>query len=303
MASGCYGDWMRHLALAAVLLLGCSDDAAPGEPAGLTTGNDGQAGASQAGSGGSAGGAGESSSAGQAGAPGGQGGSVSDTAWSCVGFVPKPSSSSSTVTVKLPLRDFFTGQPRAGVTVRTCGPLDNVCANPTGPDAVTDGAGNATLTLLSKAAFSMSFRLIASEEVAASAVYPHPTSLVDGVTLPVVRTIGRAALQSTVEAGGAIYDASRGTVIVDARDCLGAPGSGVSWTATTQAPDTVSFYVRSGAPSRTATETDASGVGGWMLLPAGFPAIAPTRGGQALPERKIYVGADMITYAFVSPTP
>lgn len=292
---------LRPLSLVALLLLGCSDDAAPGEPSGLTTGNAGQAGASQAGSGGSAGVAGETSAAGQAGAPGGQGG-ANDSAWSCVGSVSKPSSSSSTVTVRLPLLDLFTGQPRAGITVRTCSKLDVNCLSPLGEDAVTDSKGEATLTLLAPN-FEGVFQLVASADVAASKVYLHPTSLADGVTLPAVRTISAGALRAAVEAGGAIYDPSRGTLFVDARDCLGAPGLGVSWTAPAKAPDTVTFYVRSGAPSRTATETDASGLGGFLLVPTGAQTIVSARGGQALPERKVYVGADVVTYAFVSPTP
>ncbi len=298
---------MRPLLLLVVAFLGCSDDAAPGEPSGLTTGNAGQAGASQAGasqagSGGSAGAAGETSAAGQAGAPGGQGGSVSDPAWSCVGSVSKPSSSSSTITVRLPLRDLFTGEPRAGVTVRHCQALDVNCALPTGPDAVTDSKGEATLTL-SAPNFGGMFQLVASGDVAASLVYPHPTSLVDGVTLPAVRTIGPGALRSAVEASGFVYDTARGTVIVEARDCLGASAGGVTWSASNKAPDSVAWFLRDGAPSKTATNTDASGLGGFFLMPPGAQTISPSHGGQALPDRKVYAAADAVTYVFVSPTP
>lgn len=298
-----YSQTMRLLALLSVaLLLACSDDAAPGEPSGLTTGNAGQAGASQVGPGGSTGVAGETNAAGQAGAPGGQGGSVSDTAWSCVGSVSKPSSSSSTVTVRLPLLDLFTGQPRAGITVRTCSKLDVNCLSPLGEDAVTDSKGEATLTLLAPN-FEGVFQLVASADVAASKVYLHPTSLVDGVTLPAVRTIGAGALRAAVEAGGAIYDPSRGTLFVDARDCLGASAPGVTWTLPAKAPNTVTWYLRDGAPSKTATDTDASGLGGFLLVPPGAQTVSPSHSGQALPERKVYAVADVVTYVFVSPTP
>lgn len=293
---------LRPLSLVALLLLGCSDDAAPGEPSGLTTGNAGQAGASQAGSGGSAGVAGETSAAGQAGAPGGQGG-ANDSAWSCVSSVSRPKASGSTVTIKLPLRDILTGQPRAGVTVRTCQALDVACATPIGSDAVTDSAGEATLTLLSAAAFGTTFQLVASADVAASLVFPHPTSLADGTTLPAVRTISAAALKASIEASGLVNDTSRGTVIAEARDCLGASAPGATWTLPAKAPNTVTWYLRDGAPSKTATDTDASGLGGFLLVPPGAQTVAPTHAGQALPERKVYAVADVVTYVFASPTP
>lgn len=69
---------MRPFALVAVLLLGCSDDAAPGRPSGLTAGDAGRSGSTQAGAGGSpvavGGSAGAVSAAGQAGATAGHGG-------------------------------------------------------------------------------------------------------------------------------------------------------------------------------------------------------------------------------------
>lgn len=69
---------MRPILLLAVSLLGCSDDAAPGRPSGLTAGDAGRSGSSQAGAGGSpvaaGGSAGETSSGGQTIAAAGQGG-------------------------------------------------------------------------------------------------------------------------------------------------------------------------------------------------------------------------------------
>jgi len=70
-----YHPRMRPLVpLSIALLLACSDDAAPGEPSGLTTGTAGQAGAPTASAGGSSSRAAGETSAGQAGAAAGQGG-------------------------------------------------------------------------------------------------------------------------------------------------------------------------------------------------------------------------------------
>lgn len=251
------------------------------------------------GAGGDAGGSGEGGEAGAGGKP------ITDPKWTCIGQIPTPVGETATVHVQLPLVDFISTQPRPGVTVRVCGRLDVNCATPIGEPVVTDEKGIATLTVPAQPAFDGFFQLEPTPEVAAALVFAQPLAATEGQVLPAVHTFVLEQYRALVEAGGNVWNEARGHIFVEALDCTDQPSAGVTFDIEKVEADTVRVFLRDGAPDRNAPDTDATGIGGFILAGEGYHTVTGKLSGDGnlVNERRIFVRPATFSYTVMSPRP
>lgn len=85
-----------------------------------------------------------------------------------------------------------------------------------------------------------------------------------------------AAIPRLVAAAGAegSLDPSTGNLFITAVDCDGTPAPGVTYQIDRHQSVVAPMYVSDGLPSDSAFETDGSGIGGFLGVPAGFVSVA-----------------------------
>jgi hypothetical protein len=98
--------------------------------------------------------------------------------------------------------------------------------------------------------------------VVADVETPFPLELYPSASLPLV-----------LDAAGGSLAPETGSVFMSVVDCDGKPASGVSLQIAEHADVADALYFESGVLSNTATETDASGLGGFIGVPPGFVEI------------------------------
>lgn len=258
-----------------------------------------------AGSGGEGGNTSGGSAGESAGSSGAGGTPALEPPWTCIGTFPVPVGTTPTIKVGLPLRDFITQEPRAGVTVHVCKRLDVTCGTPIGAAAVSGADGIAILEIPAQPAFDGFFQLDPTPTVAASLVFAQPLTVTDGATLSPVLTFVEAQYRALVEAGGNVWNDARGQLFVQARNCDGAAAEGVTYAIPKLEPDTVRVFLRDGAPDRNAPDTDATGIGGFILAGEGYHTVTGTlsKSGAVINERRVFVRPKTFTYTVMSPSP
>jgi hypothetical protein len=95
---------------------------------------------------------------------------------------------------------------------------------------------------------------------------------------------------------------SGGNLFVTVRDCDGKPASGVKLSIPAQDHEVFQMYIASGLPTRDATETDSSGVGAFVGIPAKFvevSAFAPD--GRLIGKIGVQGGPSSLTYSNLAP--
>jgi hypothetical protein len=261
--------------------------------------------ADSAGAGGSGGEAGTAGDGGAAGEAGSAGKPITDPKWSCLGQIPTPVGETATVHVQLPLEDFISQVPRPGVTVHVCGRLDPTCATPLSDPVLTDDKGIATLTIPAQPAFDGFFQLDATADVAAALVFAQPLAATEGQVLPPVHTFVLSQYRALVEAGGNVWNDARGHIFIESLDCADQLTAGVTYSIPKLEPDTVRVFLRDGVPDRNAPDTDATGIGGFILAGEGFHTVTGTLSvdGTQVNERRIFVRPATFSYTVMSPRP
>jgi hypothetical protein len=113
-----------------------------------------------------------------------------------------------------------------------------------------------------------------------------------------------AALPLVLDAAGGEIVPGTGSVFMTVVDCDGKPAAGVSLEIAEYENQASSLYFDSGVLSNTATTTDSSGVGGFILIPPGFVEVT-ARNGVGDPLGKIGVQANplFVTLTVLAPTP
>ena len=123
------------------------------------------------------------------------------------------------------------------------------------------------------------------------------------IPLPLIPTSG--VLTLTQAAGGQV-DPTTGNVFVTARDCDGKPAAGVRYSMMQRSTGSQVLYVSSGVISDSASETDDSGIGGFLGVSAGFAGVVGSvereeDGALQIGEVGVQVAPFTITYATLSP--
>lgn len=118
------------------------------------------------------------------------------------------------------------------------------------------------------------------------------------IEVPMLPTV---ALPALVGATGASFDPTTGNLMVRALDCNGEPARGVVYVAD-RVEGATQLYVESDVLSSRATETDESGIGAFVGLPAGFFSVtAYDREGRELGSVGVQVAPLTITHATLLP--
>ncbi|HKU44078.1 MAG TPA: hypothetical protein VJR89_38220 [Polyangiales bacterium] len=121
---------------------------------------------------------------------------------------------------------------------------------------------------------------------------PIVSDVVTPIVLPMVPSLAGDALVKAAGAQG-IEDRSLGVVFVTGLDCAGNPAAGLTYTSSPIPPKFGAVYQAEGVVSATATETDESGLGGLLGIPAGFVMVKAYAGGREVAS----VGAQVLPYA------
>jgi hypothetical protein len=215
--------------------------------------------------------------------------------------------SSTSVQVTIPVVDALHHQPvTAGIVARTCGRLDLNCSQPTSDDQKPDATGAFTFALPAGVPSIVEIRpedsqqpvvvpglvFITPPEAAAATVKGVQLISPDGLSLLTFLTSTNPPVDGT------------GVVVVLAQDCFGASADGVSFDLTNKGASSHAFFFQAGAPSQTASATDASGIGGFDNVPPGMHTLTAVRHADGTPIGivNLTVRANTISYSLAPPT-
>lgn len=207
-----------------------------------------------------------------------------DPRYLCLGKHPAPTPTKATAAYMLTLTDLITQKALPGLRVKLCTNLtDPSCAVPAATTQ-TDDAGVARLTIdLSKGAFDGYVDVDPETADGGSAVVDggdtavYMPSRIYYTSIPIAadRTDDYQLLQfGTLNLFGSLFSAkadfTKGAAFIIAEDCSFTDSASISLTVD-QADDggTHAFYIKNDQPSTTATETDVSGIAGFVNLPTG----------------------------------
>ncbi|MEO8185581.1 MAG: hypothetical protein ABI895_42790 [Deltaproteobacteria bacterium] len=111
-----------------------------------------------------------------------------------------------------------------------------------------------------------------------------------------------AALPLVIDAAGGTLAPGTGSVFATVLDCDGKPAPGESLAIAEYEREASSLYLDSGVISNTASETDASGVGGFIHIPPGFVELTGLDRND-MPVGKVGVQANpvFVTYTVLAP--
>lgn len=112
------------------------------------------------------------------------------------------------------------------------------------------------------------------------------------------------AVPALAQAAGAPFDPTLGNLVVTGLDCNGARAAGLSYELR-QHPDSVTpLYMANGILSDSLSETDATGVGGFVGVPPGFvDVLGFAGGGDTIGGVGVQVSRLSISYATLVPSP
>lgn len=133
----------------------------------------------------------------------------------------------------------------------------------------------------------------------------NPPIIEDTVSPRPIYMSSAAASRAIGQAAGADFDATKGSLIVTAVDCdgKGAPGIAFAMGGQQRAVGQV-FYMQNGVPSVTLQETDATGFGGFVGMPAGYlDVVAKNSAGTRIGGVGAYVAPASTSFITLAPLP
>jgi hypothetical protein len=230
----------------------------------------------------------------------------SDQAWACLDHPRswKKPPTLEPLTFSMTVVEFLSEQPYVGLTVKACGQVDLDCRAPLAT-ATTDDAGTFSMTVPSGASGFNGYIDLSGASVYPALYYFLPPLIVGGfrgrLRLPAVSTIDLLVKAMMVD-----LDPSRGHLALVPWDCTLSPAPGVSFQVASADSASTPYYFRQGAPSKTATETDAApAVGGAVNVPAGLALVRTNvvSKSQSSAELNFNVRAGTLTTAPIPPAP
>ena len=123
--------------------------------------------------------------------------------------------------------------------------------------------------------------------------------LPEPMELPLIPAAGMPAM---LQAAGADLDPTKGNLFVTALDCDGQRAAGVTYTLKDNPSSVKQLYVHGGLPNRTDLQTDGSGIGGFLGVPAGFANVTGYNEDQeVVGESGVTAAPFTMTYTAVTP--
>jgi len=112
-----------------------------------------------------------------------------------------------------------------------------------------------------------------------------------------------ASLPLVVDAAGGQLVPGTGSVFMTALDCDGQPAPGITLDIAEYEDEATPLYFDSGVISNTISETDSSGVGGFIRIPPGFVEITGmNRENEPVAEVGVQANPTFVTYTVLAPT-
>jgi hypothetical protein len=233
-------------------------------------------------------------------------------AWSCVGRVAWAAVKSPTVSLTIDVLDYLTQNVIANADVSLCGPQDVDCTTPRA-HGTTNASGRVVLTFPNvpdNAGFGLDgYVQVESPEIMTSLRYwgfplsePQAYFVNDVYQNFAIQVLTPTEYAQYVQAFGATFDTSTGSIVANANDCLGHLSPGVQFTTTSKDPATRAYY----AFSTTATATDATGIAAIGPIPPGVVDVTArplALMGPAGVMRAVVVRPNAVTYVTLGPTP
>ncbi len=108
---------------------------------------------------------------------------------------------------------------------------------------------------------------------APSSLYFNPpvkNDIDEAMPLPLIPTKDVVAL---IQVTGAAFDPTAGMVFVTALDCNGDPAAGVTFAVAKDQDRVTALYEENGLITSTGTQTDVTGLGGFINVPPGFVSV------------------------------
>lgn len=192
--------------------------------------------------------------------------------WSCIGDlvqeeagVARATANAGRLIQSLQVLSLAAGTVPPDVSVRACTVIDVGCAAPVTPDLPLDAQGWVDLPLYE--GFDGYLEITGPTLVPALMFYQYPLSADSRRDTAPLGLVERALLPMLTAAIGTPQDPMLGLLTLRAFDCKGdeAPGVQVS----IDKPG-VGWYFVSGLPSAAPTETEGSGLGGFLNVPSGI---------------------------------
>jgi hypothetical protein len=113
-----------------------------------------------------------------------------------------------------------------------------------------------------------------------------------------------AALPLVLDAAGGEFVPGTGAVFLTVLDCDGRPASGITLEVAEHEEEAYPLYFDSGVISNTASQTDSTGVGGFIRIPPGFVEVTGvTQDGVTVGKVGVQANATFVTYTVLTPTP
>jgi len=238
--------------------------------------------------------------------------------WGCLANVKPPPERdpSIKVTYSIPLMDFLSYAPLAGIEARGCAQAQVDCTSPLFGPTVSGTDGTVSLQMdygfdgyvelkdpnatgVGGGGGSGGAGALSGYATALLAMNPPPSG--DAVSPPVpmlpLGIIGQLLEQAPEHIPG------QGHVLVQVRDCQDNSAAGISFTATGAEKATV-FYIRGQGSTTDVKDTDASGIGGLLYVNTGTVVVTGKRSdtGQTIGEVSLSVRPDTASYAVLVPS-
>jgi hypothetical protein len=224
---------------------------------------------------------------------------VAEAKWACLETPAKPQPAMAPFRVPFLVQHLVTQAPLEGIKVNLCRKIDVTCSDPVGEELFTDAEGQVAFSVTSGFDGYAYFR---GADIIDGLYFFNPPVATDQPVASI--SIGNAEVMALLALqAGATQEMDRGVILLAARDCTGAPASGVTFTTTGSDADAIPFYSEQGLPSGTAVRTDSAGYGGLLNAEAGsvtFTAKLESTG-RRLGQVTLLAKAGAITYGSVVP--
>lgn len=261
--------------------------------------------------------------------------------WRCLGAqAPRDSGGQSTATVRMQVCDAFgeCAVPLSGLSAELCAKVDVGCTRPLDIEIrEVDGLlefevpigddgfdGYLAVSSPSEPCTSPSFG-DASAALCAANPGCDPERPGDSCLVPVyvralwffnppitadapeplrLSLLSSAAQPSLAAASGGSFDPSTGSVVVTGFDCDGGRAPGVSYDMRQHVDAVSQWYMANGILTASASQTDATGMGGFVGVPPGFADVeAYNADDERVGAVGVQVSAGTISYASLVPLP
>lgn len=137
---------------------------------------------------------------------------------------------------------------------------------------------------------------------APSMLFFNPPVVKDAATALPLQMFPISGLPTVIAAAGIQVDPAAGNLFIQAVDCDGRPAAGVTYQIQPYATEVSPLFVDHGIVSSVATQTDASGVGGFVRVPPGFVSVTGYRAdGTAIGGIGVQSLSSVLTYTTLTP--